>query len=100
MTHIVPVFEGHSDPHQIKRLNVAGDHVTQRLADLLYMRGYSVSSAHMASGALQRLKESCCYVAVDYAQELEVLARPDCEVQPIFNCLLPIPASVMHCQRP
>lgn len=75
MTHIVPVFEGHSDPHQIKRLNVAGDHVTRRLADLLHMRGYSVSSAHIASGALQRLKERCCYVAVDYGKELTVRSR-------------------------
>lgn len=72
VTHIVPVFEGISDPHQIKRLNVAGDHVTKRLANLLCMRGYSISSAHVTSGALQRLKERCCYVAVDYAQELSV----------------------------
>eukprot|EP00892_Ulva_mutabilis_P009540 jgi/Ulvmu1/6959/UM033_0016.1 len=78
VTHIVPVCDGHSDPHHIKRLNVAGDHVTQRLADLLHMRGYAVGAAHTASGALQRLKERCCYVAVDYGKEIALAQQTTC----------------------
>lgn len=69
-THIVPVFEGHSDPHQIRRLCVAGDHVTQRLSELLLAHGYCITAGH--SAAIRELKERCCYVAARYGQELEV----------------------------
>lgn len=69
-THIVPVSEGYSDPHQIKRLCVAGDHVTQRLSELLLAHGYCITAGH--SAAIRELKERCCYVAANYAQELEV----------------------------
>lgn len=79
-THIVPVSDGHSDPHQIKRLCIAGDHVTQRLSELLLAHGYCITAGH--SAALRVLKERCCYVAASYSQELEVRT---CTIRILFQ---------------
>ena len=39
VTHAIPVVEGCSLPHLVKRLNVAGRHTTTHLLDLLQRRG-------------------------------------------------------------
>ena len=41
VTHIVPVWEGICPPLLIKRLNVAGRHITRYLIKLLQLRGYA-----------------------------------------------------------
>lgn len=91
-THIVPVSDGHSDPHQIKRLCVAGDHVTQRLSELLLAHGYCITAGH--SAAIRELKERCCYVAASYGQELDVCILPcpplSCSQQPTMSPVLHI----------
>lgn len=62
VTHIVPVYEGVSLPHLVKRLDVAGRDVTQYLIKLLLMRGYALQrSADFET--VRQIKEKLCYVS-------------------------------------
>jgi actin-related protein len=70
VTHIVPVMDGIADHHHTRRLQLAGDHVTNRLRHLLAKRGYALPGG--MAGGVAAMKERCCYVAVDYARELVV----------------------------
>lgn len=68
VTHVVPVFEGFVPQHLIRRLDVAGRHITSYLIKLLLLRGYSFNrTADFAS--VQQIKEKLCYVALDLNQE-------------------------------
>jgi len=70
VTHIVPVWEGICPPTLIKRLNVAGRHMTRYLIKLLQVRGYAFNrSADFET--VRQIKEQFCYVGHD----LEVESR-------------------------
>jgi actin-related protein 2 len=70
VTHIVPVWEGICPPTLIKRLNVAGRHMTRYLIKLLQVRGYAFNrSADFET--VRHIKEQFCYVGHD----LEVESR-------------------------
>jgi actin-related protein 2 len=70
VTHIVPVWEGMCPPNLIKRLNVAGRHITRYLIKLLQIRGYAFNrSADFET--VRQIKEELCYVGYD----LEVESR-------------------------
>ena len=78
VTHVVPVYDGFVPQHLIRRLDVAGRHITSYLIKLLLLRGYSFNrSADFAT--VQQIKEKLCYVALDLdverrlAQETTVL---------------------------
>lgn len=73
VSHAVAVVEGYAFPHQTKRLNVAGRHVTTHLLELLQRRGYPLSSAADID-TVRAIKEQFCYVAFDPQQEVK-LAR-------------------------
>jgi len=68
VTHVVPVFEGFVLPHLIKRLDVAGRHVTRYLIKLLQLRGYSFNRTADYE-TVRQIKEAMCYVGYD--RELE-----------------------------
>lgn len=68
----VPVIEGCTFPHLIKRLDVAGRHITAYLIDLLMRRGYSLTST-ADFDTVRMIKEDICYVADDYRRELKVV---------------------------
>jgi len=64
VTHVVPVWEGVVPQLLIKRLNVAGRHITRYLIKLLQIRGYSFNrSADFET--VRQIKEKCCYVGYD-----------------------------------
>jgi actin-related protein 2 len=64
VTHIVPVWDSTCPQHLIRRLDVAGRHVTRYLIKLLQARGYNFNrSADFETVRL--IKEQCCYVGYD-----------------------------------
>jgi len=68
VTHIVPVWEGICPPTLIKRLNVAGRHITKYLIKLLQVRGYAFNrSADFET--VRQIKEKLCYVGYDLEVE-------------------------------
>mmetsp|Transcript_49695 Transcript_49695/g.107649 ORF Transcript_49695/g.107649 Transcript_49695/m.107649 type:complete len:388 (+) Transcript_49695:160-1323(+) len=68
VTHIVPVFEGFALPQSIKRLDVAGRHLTEYLIRLLQLRGYTFNrSADYET--VREIKEKVCYVGYDLELE-------------------------------
>ncbi|KAH9252960.1 hypothetical protein BASA81_009116 [Batrachochytrium salamandrivorans] len=68
VTHVVPVYQGFVPQHLIRRLDVAGRHLTNYLIKLLLLRGYSFNRTADFS-TVQQIKEKLCYVALDLTQE-------------------------------
>jgi len=68
VTHIVPVYEGFSLPHLIRRLNVAGRDVTRYLIKLLLLRGYAFNRTADFE-TVRQIKEKLCYVGYDLELE-------------------------------
>jgi actin-related protein 2 len=68
VTHIVPVYEGANLPHLVRRLNVAGRHITSHLIKLLQMRGYNFNSS-ADFDIVRKIKEKHCFVGYDLEVE-------------------------------
>mmetsp|Transcript_10537 Transcript_10537/g.15208 ORF Transcript_10537/g.15208 Transcript_10537/m.15208 type:complete len:387 (-) Transcript_10537:240-1400(-) len=68
VSHIVPVWEGICPPNLIKRLNVAGRHVTRYLIKLLQVRGYAFNRTADFE-TVRQIKEKLCYVGYDMEVE-------------------------------
>ena len=85
VTHIVPVWHSTCPTHLIRRLDVAGRHVTRYLIKLLQARGYNFNrSADFETVRL--IKEQCCYVGYD----LDVERRLGLETTTLLqNFILP-----------
>ncbi|KAJ2630388.1 Arp2/3 complex subunit, actin nucleation center [Coemansia sp. RSA 1290] len=64
VTHIIPVYQGFSLPNSIKRLDVAGRHVTRYLIKLLQLRGYAFNRTADFE-TVRQIKEKVCYVSYD-----------------------------------
>lgn len=68
VSHVVPIYEGFVPPHLIRRLNVAGRHITRYLIQLMQLRGYSFNRTADFE-TVREIKEKLCYVAYDLDQE-------------------------------
>jgi len=68
VTHIVPVYEGFAMPQQIKRLDVAGRHLTEYMIKLLQLRGYTFNRTADFE-TVREIKEKVCYVGYDLELE-------------------------------
>lgn len=68
VTHIVPVFDGYSLPHLIRRLDVAGRDITRHLIKLLFHRGYAFNRTADFE-TVREIKEKLCYVSADLQME-------------------------------
>jgi len=64
VTHIVPVYEGFALPDKIKRLDIAGRHLTEYLIKLLLLRGYTFNRTADFE-TVREIKEKVCYVGFD-----------------------------------
>ncbi len=77
VTHVVPVYDGWVPPNLIRRLDVAGRHVTQYFIKLLLLRGYALNRSADFETARQ-IKEKVCYVAADIEQERKLALETTC----------------------
>ncbi|GAA5862485.1 hypothetical protein JCM5296_000370 [Sporobolomyces johnsonii] len=68
VTHAVPVFEGFSINHAIRRVDVAGRDVTDHLQLLLRKAGYHLHTT-AEKEVVRMIKEKTCYVALSPAKE-------------------------------
>jgi actin-related protein 2 len=73
VTHVVPVFDGFVPQHLIRRLDVAGRHVTRYMIKLMLLRGYAFNRTADFE-TVREIKEKLCYVAHDITKE-RALAR-------------------------
>jgi len=68
VSHIVPVWDGIVPQTLIKRLNVAGRHITRYLIKLLQLRGYAFNRTADFE-TVRAIKEKLCYVGYDLEVE-------------------------------
>ena len=68
VTHIIPVYDGFSMPHLVRRLDVAGSDVTHYLIKLLLLRGYAFNRTADFE-TVRQIKEKLCYMGYDLAIE-------------------------------
>ena len=68
VTHAVPVYEGFSIPHAIRRVDIAGRDVTDHLQLLLRKAGYNLSTT-AEKEVVRIIKEKACYVALNPSKE-------------------------------
>ncbi|KAK4057703.1 hypothetical protein OIO90_001351 [Microbotryomycetes sp. JL221] len=77
VTHAVPVFEGFSMPHAIRRIDIAGRDVTDHLQLLLRKSGYHLHTS-AEKEVVRTIKEKTCYIALSPAkEEKEAQGRTD-----------------------
>lgn len=62
------VYEGHTPTHLIRRLNVAGRHITKYLIKLLQVRGYAFNRTADFE-TVRQIKEQLCYTGYDLQTE-------------------------------
>ncbi|CEH13717.1 Actin and related proteins [Ceraceosorus bombacis] len=75
VTHAVPVYEGFSVPHAIRRIDVAGRDVTESLQLHLLKAGYDLHTT-AEKEVVRLIKEKCCYVAPSDTSKEEKDPKP------------------------
>ena len=74
VTHCIPIYEDYILPQNIKRLDIAGRHITEYLIKLLQMKGYAFNSS--ADFELVReIKEKYCFISCDIKSDRKLDAE-------------------------
>ncbi|WWC89472.1 actin-2 [Kwoniella dendrophila CBS 6074] len=68
VTHAVPVFEGFSMQHAVRRIDIAGRDVTDHLQLLLRKSGYYLHTS-AEKEVVRTIKEKTCYLALNPVKE-------------------------------
>jgi len=69
VSHTVPIFEGYCLPHAVKRINLAGRDLTERMVRLLSEKGYSFTTT-AEKEIVRDIKERLCYISLNYQDDL------------------------------
>jgi actin-related protein 2 len=77
VTHVVPVYDGFVPQNLIRRLDVAGRHITQYMIKLLLLRGYAFNRTADFE-TVRQIKEKFCYVANDIGVERKLALETTC----------------------
>lgn len=80
VTHVVPVYDGYVPQNLIRRLDVAGRHLTQYFIKLLLLRGYAFNRTADFE-TVRQIKEKVCYVAADINQERKLALETTCQME-------------------
>ncbi|XP_003793713.1 actin-like protein 9 [Otolemur garnettii] len=80
VSYTVPVFQGYNMPHATQRLDLAGNHLTAFLAEMLAGSGLLLGQQDL--GTVESIKHRYCYVASDFQKEQ---ARPQQECRQLVK---------------
>ena len=78
--HIVPAYEGFALPQSIRRLDVAGRHLTEYMIKLLQLREYTFNRTADFE-VVREIKEKVCYVGYDLELEKKLALETTTVVQ-------------------
>ena len=76
----MPVYEGFALPQSIRRLDVAGRHLTEYMIKLLQLRGYTFNRTADFE-VVREIKEKVCYVGYDLELEKKLALETTTVVQ-------------------
>ena len=68
VTHVIPIAQNYVLQHQIKRLDIAGRHITNYLTRLMQIKGYAFNSTADFE-IVRELKEKYCFVSCDIEKD-------------------------------
>lgn len=77
VTHCVPIYDGTTLPHGQHRFNVCGYDLTEYVGKILDEKGCSFSNTEERYRCARSIKESICYVADDFAEEMAAPVRQE-----------------------
>ena len=72
--HIVPIYEGFSVSHAIRRIDLAGRDITKYMQTLLRFRGHNFTTSAELE-IVRDIKERMCYVALEPEKELHLAEK-------------------------
>ncbi|KAM4874800.1 actin-like protein 9 [Thomomys bottae] len=75
VSYTVPVFQGYNLPNAIERLDLAGNHLTAFLAEMLLGSGFHLRQQDLDT--VENIKHQYCYVASDFKKQRE--SDQDCK---------------------
>jgi actin-related protein len=76
VTHTVPVYEGFSIPHAVKKNYIAGRAITEHLVNLLTADSICETGGKSAWAQIVRtIKEKCCFVSLNPAEDKKKAAE-------------------------